>query len=324
MIDGREEQAPGHLARGRADPIGDVLVGGRHAGLVLRGQVAVDVLDHDDRRIDDDAEIDRPDRQQVGRLAADVQHGEGEQQGQRNVDRHDQGRPDVAQEHQQDRRHQGHADEQVLVDRLGREVDQVGAVVVRDDLHARRQVAGLVQLLDLGQHVLQRGQRFLPLAQQDDALDHVVLVVPDRSAVGVENGFPVGVLPRPADADPPLAGLVRNDDAACDQMSVVHPRCAVGVEQRPAVHQMIDADRDVVHAGHDDLPNLAAPAGFLRPQEPSGLAWVGHRQDLLVRVLALPDQPERADDDDRLALGQVVAAAVGVRVARARSGAGPA
>ena len=39
-------------------------------GMVARGEIAVDVLDHDDGRIDDDAEIDRADREQVCRLAA--------------------------------------------------------------------------------------------------------------------------------------------------------------------------------------------------------------------------------------------------------------
>ena len=40
--------------------------------------------------VDDDAEIHGPDGEQVGRLAAEEQHREGEQQGQRHVDGHDQ------------------------------------------------------------------------------------------------------------------------------------------------------------------------------------------------------------------------------------------
>ena len=64
----------------------------RQLGVVAGAEVAVDVFHHDDRRIDDDAEIDRPDRQQIGRLAAQEQHREGEQQRQRNVDGHDERR----------------------------------------------------------------------------------------------------------------------------------------------------------------------------------------------------------------------------------------
>ena len=72
-------------------------------GVVARGQVAVDVLDHHDRGIDDDAEIDRPDRQQVRRLAAQEKHREGEQERQGDVDGDDDRGPDIVHEHEQDR-----------------------------------------------------------------------------------------------------------------------------------------------------------------------------------------------------------------------------
>ena len=47
---------------------------------VGRRDVPVDVLDDDRGAVDDDAEIDRADRQQVGRLALHVQHRDREQQ----------------------------------------------------------------------------------------------------------------------------------------------------------------------------------------------------------------------------------------------------
>ena len=106
-----------------------------------------------------------------------------------------------------------HADEQVLADGLGGEVDQVGAVVVGLDLHAGQQPAGLVvELLDLGLDVLQGGQRFLALAQQDDALDHVVLVVTRRRPPEREDSGGL-VAVGPARADPAQAGLVADDHA---------------------------------------------------------------------------------------------------------------
>ena len=60
----REEQSPLDLVRGLENPLLQ-----RQLGIFARAEVAIDVLDHDHRRIDDDAEIDRADRQQIGRLA---------------------------------------------------------------------------------------------------------------------------------------------------------------------------------------------------------------------------------------------------------------
>ena len=45
----------------------------------LGGDVPVDVLDDDRRAVDDDPEVDRADRQQVGRLALEVEHRDREQ-----------------------------------------------------------------------------------------------------------------------------------------------------------------------------------------------------------------------------------------------------
>ena len=44
-------------------------ISGRRPVGAVRGDVAVDVLDDDHRAVDDDPEVDRPDREQVGRLA---------------------------------------------------------------------------------------------------------------------------------------------------------------------------------------------------------------------------------------------------------------
>ncbi len=111
-------------------------------GVVARGQVAVDVLDHHDRGIDDDAEIDRPDRQQVRRLAAQEKHREGEQECQGDVDGDNDRGPDIVHEHEQDRDDERDAEAQVLGHGLGGEVEQVGAVVVGLDFRPGQQPAG--------------------------------------------------------------------------------------------------------------------------------------------------------------------------------------
>ena len=94
----REQQRPVDLPRCAKDAVLQ-----RQPGVLAAGQVAVDVLGHDHRGVDDDAEIDRADREQVRRLAAEEEHREGEQQRQGDIDGHDQRRPHVAEEHQQDR-----------------------------------------------------------------------------------------------------------------------------------------------------------------------------------------------------------------------------
>ncbi len=115
----------------------------------------------------------------------------GKQQGQRHVNGHDDRGSHVAEKHQQDRRHQNHSDQQILLHGFGGDADQGRAVVEYIDLHAGQHAAGLsVQLFDQGLDVSQGGERFLALAQQHDGLDGVVVVFPAAVAVGVSTSLP--------------------------------------------------------------------------------------------------------------------------------------
>ena len=89
------------------------------------------VLDHHDRAIDDHAEVDRPQAEQAGRDAEPQHAGEGEQHRQRNGQRDDRARPQVAQEGEQDGDDEQPALEQVLAHRVDDVVDQFRAVVDR-------------------------------------------------------------------------------------------------------------------------------------------------------------------------------------------------
>src|SRR5205809_388474 len=82
-------------------------------------------------------------------MNAQIEHREGEQERQRDVDGHDQGGTHVAEKHQQDQRHQHHAKNQIVTNGVGGEMDQFLAVVVGLDLNAGQQPAGLFQLFDL-------------------------------------------------------------------------------------------------------------------------------------------------------------------------------
>jgi hypothetical protein len=60
------------------------------------GEMPEDVLDHDHRRIDHEAEVDGADRQQIGRLAAQHHEPDGEGQRERYGHGDDHGAADVA------------------------------------------------------------------------------------------------------------------------------------------------------------------------------------------------------------------------------------
>src|SRR5580704_4694149 len=145
-------------------------------------EIAKDVLDQNHRRIDDDAEIDGADRQQVGILAARRHDYDGEEQGKGNVDADNDGRAQVAQENPLDQEHQQAAEHQIVQDGTRRHVHQRAAVVVEHHLDAGRQCAVGVDFLnlcfDLGQHFV----GVLGAPHHDDRGRDVGLVVASGNA----------------------------------------------------------------------------------------------------------------------------------------------
>ena len=77
-------------------------------------QMAEDVLHHDDGGIDDDAEIDRADREQVGGFAAQHRDDDGQEQRHRNGRRDDQRAAQIAEEHPLDQEDQRDAEQHVV------------------------------------------------------------------------------------------------------------------------------------------------------------------------------------------------------------------
>ena len=88
-------------------------------------EIAVDVLDQDDRGIDDDAEIDGADREQVGVLAADDQNDDAEEQRERDIGADDDGAAQVAEEQPLNEEDQQAAEYQIVQHRCGGDVDEV-------------------------------------------------------------------------------------------------------------------------------------------------------------------------------------------------------
>ena len=96
------------------------------------------VLDQDHRRIDDDAEVDGADRQQVCVLAEQHQHDDAEKQRERDVDADDDGAAQVAQEDPLDEENQQATEDKVVQDRVGGDRHERGAVIIRNELDPRR------------------------------------------------------------------------------------------------------------------------------------------------------------------------------------------
>ncbi len=138
-------------------------------------------LDHHHRTVDDDAEVDRAQRDQVGADTARVHHDEGEQQRQRNHRRHRERRVPVAQEQHQDRDHQRRADREILGDGVDSVFDEVGAIVVRHDADAGRQARGHPS--DLHFEVLDNLGCVLPLGHLHDRL-HDFFALVERNDAG--------------------------------------------------------------------------------------------------------------------------------------------
>ena len=180
--DDREENGSVHLhgsgedgvELGRQSAVGD---GGR---LTWMRQVAEDALDHDHGRVDDDAEVDRPDRKQVGGISAHDRDDHGQEQRGRHGRGDDDRAAQIAQEHVLDEKDQRDAEEQIVQHRANRDGDELTAVVERHHLHARRQAAVGVERIDRRMHAADDVHRPFELLHEDDAEDHVGLVVAPR------------------------------------------------------------------------------------------------------------------------------------------------
>ena len=104
----------------------------------------------------------------------DVQTDKRKQQRQRNRGGDDQAGPKVVQEEDQHHDHQQHAAQQIVLDDLGGQRDQVGAVVIGHDLDVFGQHA-VIEFVGLGLDALEHVLGFFAGAQKNDALDGVVL-----------------------------------------------------------------------------------------------------------------------------------------------------
>ena len=130
----------------------------RRAGVVLLGEMADDVLDHDHRAIDHHAEVQSAQRKQVGGNVAEVEADGGEQQREGNGEGDDDGAAHVAEEEKENDGDEDHALGQVVLDGFDGVLDQIGAVEEGNDFHALGQNA-VVEFVDFLVNALQGRDR---------------------------------------------------------------------------------------------------------------------------------------------------------------------
>ncbi len=140
------------------------------------------VFDEDHRRIDDDAEIDGADGQEIGVLPHQNEDDHTEEQRERDVHADDDGAAQITKENPLDQEHEQAAEHQVVQHRMGRDRNQRSPIIIRNELHPRRQcsigIHFLDSRLDAGQHIvgMQRA------VHHHDRQRHIVVMILARDA----------------------------------------------------------------------------------------------------------------------------------------------
>ena len=140
------------------------------------GELAVDVFDHDDRAVDDDAEVDSADGEQVGGFAGSVKKDEGEEKSERNGQCGDDGSAEADEEKDQHKENEHHAAERDCVRRCrwSRERDRCGRS--RDELLRRGEECSRLISIGFLFDALKDVLRLFAATHEDDAFDGVVVV----------------------------------------------------------------------------------------------------------------------------------------------------
>ena len=149
---------------------------GGHPRRVM-GDVAEDVFHHDHGAVDDDAEVDGADRQQIGGLAPHHRDQDRQEQRHRNRGGDDQSAAQVTEEDPLDQKDQRDPEQQIVQHGLHRDRNQIAAVVERHDLDACRQRSVGVDLLHRNANALDHVHGAFELLHQHDAGDDVGLLV---------------------------------------------------------------------------------------------------------------------------------------------------
>src|SRR4029077_5290686 len=148
--------------------------------LRARLKIPIDIFHHDHGGIEDDAEVDRTERQKVGVLALQDQEDNGKEQRERDVRTDDDGAAEIAQEYPLNEEDQETAKNQVVQNRTRGDPDQRATIVVGNDLNSWRQTSVGVELFDLGLNAWNDIVGVLGPTHDHDRGGDVVVVIPAR------------------------------------------------------------------------------------------------------------------------------------------------
>ncbi len=144
--------------------------------------MAENIFDHNDGGIHNDAEIHGAYREQVGRLPGENHQDHAEGQRDRNGRRHHHGAAQIAEKEILNEKHQEDAKENIVKHRLRGSVNEFPPVIKRRDVHALRENARPVHLIDRALHALDNFQTLFAMAHEHDAFHHIrVLVAPGNA-----------------------------------------------------------------------------------------------------------------------------------------------
>src|SRR5258708_12010707 len=133
-----------------------------------QAELAINVLDHDDGAVNDDAEVDGADGEEVGGFAGGVQENKGKKQCQRNGEGGDHGGADAHKEKDENEKDENHTANEVPFHGLGGDADQVAAVVQGANLNVRGEDVA-IEIRSLFLNALKNSLRLFTAAHEDDA-----------------------------------------------------------------------------------------------------------------------------------------------------------
>src|SRR3984885_15906137 len=140
-------------------------------------EIAIHVLDHNHGGVDDDTEIDGTDRQQVCVLAAQDKDDDAEEQRERDIGAHDNGAAQIAEKQPLNSENQQNTEHEIMQHGAGGDTDQNGAIVERNQLHARRKTSIRFDLLNLRADTRDHVIGVQRPVHDDDRRHHVIRMV---------------------------------------------------------------------------------------------------------------------------------------------------
>src|SRR5262249_41148228 len=148
--------------------------------------MAKDVFHDDDRGVDDDAEVDCAEREQIGGKMGEAHAGKNEEQCERHGDGNEESSPEDAKKQNENDQHQTHAFEESLRDTVNGGVHQLSAVAVRYEFGVGRKNAA-VEGGNLRVYAFENLRGVGPFQKKDDSGNGVGIVVLAENAATFES-----------------------------------------------------------------------------------------------------------------------------------------